>query len=172
VIGRVVVLPSCLAAVVPVAEGLPVALVPEEPLVSSVWYGVVHIGGLDVLAFFHALHAERVRLQVTLACLLPCPAVATGTGASYLLGMERLVFLTVLGAVRNQRRTAGMAAWGVWSIRHFILLLGRGVALPISGLENNSPHILSWERPKVRVVFEKHRFFYFSHGRPFFPKGP
>jgi hypothetical protein len=155
------------------AERLPVALVPEERLVSSMWYDVVHVGGLDVLAFLHALHAERVRLQVTLACLLPCPAVSTGTGAPYLLRMERLVYLTVLGTVRNQRGTAWMTAGGVWSIRHFILLLGRGVALPISGLENNSPHILSWERPKVRVGFEKKiRFFYFSHGRPFFPKCP
>jgi hypothetical protein len=67
--------------------------------------------------------------------------------------MERLVHLTVLGAIRNQRCTARVTAGGVWSAWHFILLLGRRVALPISGLKNNSPHILSWERPKVRVAF-------------------
>src|SRR5690606_12078577 len=127
--------------------------VPEELAVSSVRYDVVHVGGLDVLAFLQALHTEGVRLQVTFACLLPWPAVSSSTGAPYLLGMERFVYLTVLGAVRNERCAARVLAWGVWSIRHFILLLGRGVALPISGLENNSPHILSWERPKVRVAF-------------------
>jgi hypothetical protein len=153
VIGRVVVFSSRLDAVVLVAERLPVALVPEELAVSSVRYDVVHVGGLDVLAFLQALHTEGVRLQVTFACLLPRSAIATGAGAPYFLRMERLVYLTVLGTVRNQRGTAWMTAGGVWSIRHFILLLGRGVALPISGLENNSPHILSWERPKVRVAF-------------------
>lgn len=66
-----------LDAVVTVAEALPVAPVPEENAVSSVRFDVVDIGRLDVAALLQALHTQRMCLKVTLACSVPCSAVAS-----------------------------------------------------------------------------------------------
>lgn len=104
---RCLILIPCLDGVMAVAERLPVALIPEELLVSSVRNDVVHVCCLDVLAFFHALHAERVRLKVTLACPLPCLAIASACCRPHLLWVLRFVQLTVLLSVGNE----GGAAW-------------------------------------------------------------
>ena len=74
---RGVILIPCLDTVVSVTEALPVALIPEENAVSSVRFDVIHIGRLDVAALLHALHTQRMCLKVTLACLVPCCAVAS-----------------------------------------------------------------------------------------------
>ena len=74
---RGVILVSGLDAVVTVAEALPVAPVPEENTVSSVRLDVIHIGRLDVASLLQALHTQRMGLKVTLACLVPCCAVAS-----------------------------------------------------------------------------------------------
>ena len=119
---RVVILSPRLDAVVTVTEGLPVALVPEELLVSSVRNDVIHIGCLDVLAFLHALHAQGVRRKVTLACLLPCAAVASPCCRPHIFRVQGFMLLTVLRAVGYERRTAWVLAWGVWSSWHCLLL--------------------------------------------------
>ena len=77
VVREVVVFVPCLDAVVLVAERLPVALIPEQPLVTTVWYDVVNVCCLDVLAFLHALHTQGMRCEVTLTRLLPRLAVAS-----------------------------------------------------------------------------------------------
>ena len=92
------------------AKRLPVALIPEELLVSSVRGDVIDIGCLDVLAFLHALHAQGVRLKVTLACLLPYSAVASACCRPHLLRVQWLVRLAVLLPVRNEGSTAGVTA--------------------------------------------------------------
>ena len=55
----------------------------------------------------------------------------------------------------------------------FFFLSGGELPFPDSGLSNNSPHILSAERPKVKVDPKK-TFYFFqdSHGRLAFPKCP
>ena len=54
---RGVILVSGFHAVVPVAEALPVALIPEENAVSSVRCDVIDIGRLDIASCLHALNA-------------------------------------------------------------------------------------------------------------------
>lgn len=102
---------SCLDAMMLMTEGLPVTFVPEESLVATVRYDVVNVRGLSVPAFLLALHAQRMRLKVTLARLLPCSAVAPITCAAYLLRMQDFVFSAVLRTVWYEGWTARMLAW-------------------------------------------------------------
>jgi hypothetical protein len=74
---RILIFIPGLDGVMTVTKRLPVALIPEELLVSSMRNDVIDVGCLDVLAFLHALYTEGMRLKVTLACSLPCPAVAS-----------------------------------------------------------------------------------------------
>lgn len=104
--------------VMPMTERLPVAFIPEELAVSSVRDDVVNICRLDILAFLHALDAQRMRCKVALPGLLPCSTVASAAGATYLLRMERFVLVTVLGAVGHECCTAWVAAGCIGSCRH------------------------------------------------------
>ena len=61
ILGRLI-LPPRLDTVVPVAQGLPVAPVPEELLITTVRDYMVNIRCLHVSAFLHTLHAQWVRL--------------------------------------------------------------------------------------------------------------
>ena len=78
-INRVDVLRQCLAVVVRLAETLPIALVPEQLLVTTVRYDVIHHCSLGVPSQFHALHTQRMALEVGFARLLP-PATVTSLG--------------------------------------------------------------------------------------------
>lgn len=109
---------SSLDTMMLMAEGLPVAFVPEESLVAAVRYDVVNVRGLSVPAFLLALHAQRMRLEVMLARLLPCSAVAPLTCAAYLLRMQDFVFGAVLRTVWYEGWTARMLAWILWSCWH------------------------------------------------------
>ena len=79
---------SGLNAVVSVTEALPVALIPEENAVSSVRLDVIDIGRLDIASCFQTLHAQRMFFKVTLACSVPCCAVAAAACRSVILWME------------------------------------------------------------------------------------
>lgn len=96
---RILIFVPGLDAVMAMAERLPVTLVPEELLITSMWNDVVDVGCLDVLAFLHALYAEGMGLKVTPACSLPCLAVASAAGTPHLLWVQRLVCLAVLCTV-------------------------------------------------------------------------
>jgi len=74
---RIVIFISGFDAVMPMAKRLPVTLIPEELVISSMRDDVVNVGCLNVLAFPHALNAQGVCLKVSLACLLPCSAIAS-----------------------------------------------------------------------------------------------
>ena len=63
------ILVACLDAVVTVAKALPVVLIPEKNLVSSVWYDMIHISRLDVASLLHALHTQWMPSQGN-ACML------------------------------------------------------------------------------------------------------
>ena len=83
-------------AVVPVAQGLPVAPVPEELLVTTVRNDVIHVRRLHEPSFLHALHAQRLCLKVLLPGFLPRTAVASARSGTYLLGVHRLVSVAIL----------------------------------------------------------------------------
>ena len=57
ILGRLI-LPPRLDTVVPVAQGLPVAPVPEELLITTVRDYMVNIRCLHVSAFLHALRTQ------------------------------------------------------------------------------------------------------------------
>lgn len=115
VVGRCVIFSPGLDAVVTVAERLPVAPVPEQRPVATVWFDLIHISRPDVPAFFHALHTQLMSFQILLPCFLPCPSVTAGFGALHFLRVHRLVDIAVFRAVWHKRRTAGMPSWCVWS---------------------------------------------------------
>ena len=102
--------PPCLYAVVPVAQGLPVAPVPEELLITTMWNNVVHIRCLHEPAFLHALHAQRVCLQEGFSGFLPSATIASTTCTPHFFRMHWLMCLTVFRSVRNQCGATGMAA--------------------------------------------------------------
>ena len=64
------------------AQRLPVALIPEEVLVSSVRNDVVNHGCLCVPADLHASGTQWVAFQIKLALLLPAATVATLAGGA------------------------------------------------------------------------------------------
>ena len=53
---RTHVLGTCFYAMVAVAQGLPIALVPEQNWIATMWNDVVDVGRQDELAFPHAFH--------------------------------------------------------------------------------------------------------------------
>lgn len=120
---RGVILVSGFDAVVTVTEALPVALIPEQYAVTSVRLDVIDIVCLDIAPCLHALHTQRVRFKVTLACSVPRCAVATASCGARVLRMEATMLVTVLGAVGHERRTAGVTAWCLWSAWYCLCLL-------------------------------------------------
>ena len=95
ILGRLI-LPPRLDTVVPVAQGLPVAPVPEELLVTTMRNDVIDVRCLHEPSFLHALHAQRVCLKVLLPGFLPRTAVASARSRPYLFWMHRLVSVAIL----------------------------------------------------------------------------
>ena len=119
----VVVFASCLDAVVSVAEGLPVAFIPEECLVSTVRNDVVNVCGLDISPLPLALHTKWMGGQITLAGLLPATVISAGCCRANLLRVYSFMLLAVPGPERNQCRTSRMLTWSVWSVGYESRLL-------------------------------------------------
>ena len=116
------ILVSGFDTVMTVTETLPVALIPEENAISSVRLDVINIGRLDITPLLHALHTQRMRLKVTLAGFVPCCTIASAACGASVLRVEGTVLVTVLGTVWNERCTAGMSAWCLWSAWHWLHL--------------------------------------------------
>ena len=116
---RIVIFISGFDTVMAMAQRLPVALIPEENTITSVRDDVVNICCLGVLAFLQALYAEGMRFEVTLACLLPCSAVASCLCAAHLFRVERLVYLAVLCAAWHEGSTAWVSAGHVGTPWHY-----------------------------------------------------
>ena len=93
---RCLILSPSLHAVVPVAQGLPVAPVPEELLITTMRNDVIDIRCLHEPSFLHALHAQRVCLKVLLPGFLPRTAVASTRSGPYLLGVQYFVTVAIL----------------------------------------------------------------------------
>ena len=51
-------------------------------------YDVVNVSCLDVTPRLHALHTQRMRFKVLLACLVPCAAIATAACGACILRMK------------------------------------------------------------------------------------
>ena len=118
VVHRRLILAPCLLVMAALAKGTPVAPLPEQSLITSVRDDVVNDRGLGVLAALHALLAERVHLQEQPAGLLPRPIIASAGCRPYFFRMQGLVYVTVLGAERDQRSAAGVLAGHFWFGRH------------------------------------------------------
>ena len=95
ILGRLI-LPPRLDTVVPVAQGLPVAPVPEELLITTVRNDVIHVRRLNVPSFLHALYAQRVHLKVLLPSPLPSSTVTSARCGTYFFWMHRLVSVAIL----------------------------------------------------------------------------
>ena len=73
--GSAVFMP-CLLIMVALAQGLPVALIPEQFLLTSVRHLVVDDRCFNVLSIFQALHTQRMYREILLAGFLPFAAIA------------------------------------------------------------------------------------------------
>ena len=93
---RRLILPPRLDTVMAMAQGLPVAPVPEELLITTVRNDVIHVRRLNVPAFPHTLHTQRVRLKVLLPGFLPRTAVASARCGTYFFWMHRFVSVAIL----------------------------------------------------------------------------
>ena len=159
------ILVSGFDTVVTVTEALPVALIPEQYAVTSVRLDVIYIGRLDIAPLFHT---QRMRLKVTLAGSVPCRAIASAACGACVLRMEGTVLVTVFGAVRYERSTAGVTAWGIRSLGHWLHLRFRGFY--------KSLYYIVWERSNYNYTRKTFLIFlendYDSHGSHDFPKCP
>jgi hypothetical protein len=71
-----------LAIMVPLAQGLPVAPVPEQRRITAMGNDMVDDGGGRGRTLLLAHAAERVIRQEPAACLVPLPIIATLTSAA------------------------------------------------------------------------------------------
>ena len=117
-VGRVDVLGQRLLIVAALAESLPVVLVPEKFLVSTVRNDVIHHRCPDVLALLGALHTEWMCFEIRLSGFLPPSVVSTLRRRAGYFRVERQVLLTVELAAFHQLRAAGMMTRCLWSVRH------------------------------------------------------
>ena len=74
---KAAVLGCRLDIVVVLAQGLPVALIPHEPLIAFVWLDVVDHACCCGPILLKAMEAQRVVIQEQAACLLPSVPIAT-----------------------------------------------------------------------------------------------
>ena len=119
-VGRVDVFGQRLFIVAAFAERLPVILVPEKFLVTTMRNDVIHDRCPDVLALLGTHHTKRMRFQIRLSGFLPPPVVSTLCCWPGSFWVERQVFLTVEPAGFHQLRAAGMMTWCLRSVRHFL----------------------------------------------------
>ena len=117
-VGRVDVFGQRLFIVAAFAESLPVVLIPEQFLVTTVRNDVIHHRCPDVLALLGALHTKRMGFQIRLPGFLPPSVVSTLGSRSCCLWVEGQVLLTIEPAGFDQLRAAGMTARCLWSVWH------------------------------------------------------
>ena len=74
---RSAILITRLEVVVSLTQRLPIRLIPEESLVSTVRNDVIDHSGLHIPSLLHALDAQWMRRKVLLPRFLPCAVVST-----------------------------------------------------------------------------------------------
>lgn len=100
---------------------LPVALVPEEILITSVRDDMVNSHGFSQLALLHAVNTQRMEIKKDLLRLPPSAVISSPASTRSVVCMKLAVFLTI-GTV-GQRRTARMFAGFLWFHGHCSALL-------------------------------------------------
>lgn len=106
-------------------QRLPVFLVPEQLLVTSMGNDVVNHSGWHNLSLLLASDTQRVGSKECLSGSLPPSVVSFLFCGLGVMVVERGVFLTVHRAVRNEPTTARVFAWCVRSARHSLILPGK-----------------------------------------------
>ena len=109
---------SCFYVMMMPAQALPVALIPEQLLVTTVRNNVMHNRCFGIASLLPAFRTQRVALKERFACLLPAAAIAALCGRPCYLRVERLVLFTKLCPRLNQFWTAGVSTRNSWSLRH------------------------------------------------------
>ena len=117
-VGRVDVFGQRLFIVAAFAERLPVVLVPEKFLVTTMRNDVIHHCCPDILALLGTLHTERMCFEIRLPGFLPTSVISTLCCRPGSFWLERQVLLTVEPAGFHQLRAAGMMARRLWFVRH------------------------------------------------------
>jgi hypothetical protein len=106
-------IPSLLIVMM-LAERLPVALIPEQLRITTVWLDMVYDCSKRDLSFLETLSTERMELQELLAFPSPPCVVATPCCRPVLFRVHRLVLLAVLLSGRHEVWTAWMSARYLW----------------------------------------------------------
>ena len=99
---RRLVLSPCLHAVMTVAQGLPVTPIPKELLVTTMRNDMVNVRCLNVPSFLHALHAQRVCLDVLLPGFPPSCSVPSARSGPHLFRMQCCMFRAVFLSLWDQ----------------------------------------------------------------------
>lgn len=124
------VLCHCFGIVAGFAESLPIIPIPEQFPISPMGNDMIHNRCLHITSFGKASDAKGMGLQVHSPRLLPAAPVSFLTGGLPILLVQRLVFLTVHGAVGNQPATARMFTRGIRPTWHGTHVLSGSVPPP------------------------------------------
>ena len=102
------------------AKRLPVTLVPEQLLVSSVGSDVVHHRSFGELPLSLTLHTQWMATKELLTSLLPSATVPTLAGAFPIpTAVQGLVHAAIrTGTISHQLRASWVFAWDAWSVWH------------------------------------------------------
>lgn len=103
------------------AQRLPVILVPEQYLVSSVRLDMIHNGCRGQFSGPFALRAKRMLCQEPLSRLLPLTTIATFKGAGSITNMQVSMLIAV--TIVRQSWASRMLTRFLWSFRHTYFLL-------------------------------------------------
>src|SRR5690606_887183 len=87
---------SCLTIVTSLTQRLPVLFIPEQSLVSSVWFDVVNNRCLSQLSFLLTVFAKRMGVQEPFACLPPTAIITTLVCIRSIIYVKLRMKLTVL----------------------------------------------------------------------------
>lgn len=99
------------------AQALPIALVPEQFLIASVWFFMVNHRSLNVFSIPLANFTQRMFFKISLACPLPFGTVSSLACRPCNFRVQWQMLTAILTAV-NQLCTAGMSARCFRSVWH------------------------------------------------------
>lgn len=117
VVDGMAILPGGFLVVVLLAQGLPIATIPEQSLVTTMWDDMVNNRCPVIHAFRRALHAERMCSEEQFAGFLPCAVIPTFSGRPYCLWVKGKMFIAVLRSIGHESSAAGVMAGCVGSVR-------------------------------------------------------